>query len=366
MANLFLSHPGDRPRTRKYPAGFWVALFAGSFGLHLLTVLSLPLWFRGSTPSASAPLPLEIVELESVTGGESAAPTVYENPLAAEPDLAQIPDFAAPNPGSPDPIENPLAQSTPSATQEPLPNPLAATSPDIDSLAPASTPQPSYSDPRQPLPARPSPSEPPQPFPDPQPTPLEQGSPLPDPGSVPNPPPEAVPGDDGSGVGRDSDPIINNPVPPLSNPGELGREGAPPIAGDDGLQEIGVGNEPQPVQLQAQIIELTTAENIQDIPGNNAEPLTDLRTLTADPTDPTSCIVPPNSIASFGQVVSFRLWIDSNGQVQEVFAADGSDNPDYLELARCIVQGWQFAPAMTDGMPHDSDNLVLSIAIESR
>jgi hypothetical protein len=76
------------------------------------------------------------------------------------------------------------------------------------------------------------------------------------------------------------------------------------------------------------------------------------------------CDVTPDVQNNLGELVSFRVLIDRQGQVMSVAAVDEyAVSEAYLELAQCILQTWDFAPAQTEGQPVASDALIVELDI---
>lgn len=60
------------------------------------------------------------------------------------------------------------------------------------------------------------------------------------------------------------------------------------------------------------------------------------------------CVLHPEALHSFGQSVVLQIEVDAAGQVvTPVQVANSSQNDRYDQLAQCVVQEWQFKPAMT-------------------
>jgi len=340
VVNVPLSKQLLRAREQKRPAGFWLGLFAGSLGLHLAMVFSIPYWFQTSESADQAPLPIDIVELSNADlGSGTTAPNAAASdepsaiPFTIPSNISQPPDFAAlPDLAQPPPVSEPPA---------PLPEPVQ------DTVPPPVQPEPipPYT------PPEPQQQQPPQPS---QPIPGEVDLPSP---SIP-PTTSPFPGDTASG-GEEradgSDAAGEGTIPP----GETTN---------DTLPDFGINPGGAAVQVSANLtgIESLPPEELQDIPEVNAQPLEQGRTFTSDPMDPQSCVVPPDSVRAFGESISLRLVIDNNGRVTDAIPQPPSWNQGYTELARCAVQNWQFSPATRDSIPIYSDNLIVTVVLQGQ
>ena len=340
VANVPFSKQLLRAREQKRPAGFWLGLFAGSLGLHLAMVFSMPYWLQPSESEAQAPLPVDIVDLSSAElGGGTADPnaTVSDEasaiPFSAPPDSSQPPAFAVPpDVAQPSPVSAPPAP-LPEPVQDPVPAPV----------------QP------EPIPPQDSP-EPPPPQP-PQPSPPIQGE-----VNLPSPtlPPAASP------FPRD---LASGGEESAEGSSETGEDTLPPGGTtNDALPDFGINSGATAVQVSANLTDVASLppEELQDIPEVNAQPLEQGRTFTADPMDPQSCVVPPDSVAAFGEPISLRVVIDNDGRVVDAIPQPPSWNQGYTELARCAIQNWQFSPATRDSIPIYSDNLIVTVILQGQ
>ena len=358
FAGVSIASRDGRTWERKNPSIFWMLLLLGSVGLHAGSLLLMPFWWRSRQPQSQAanPLPIEVVELAEQPGigtaaspvapvapvvPEAVAPTVEPNPQPqfTQPNVAPLPPQA---PTNPQPFATPIPQS------EPIPNPA----PPITSPPNAGLP------PQSPPPQSPPPPQPPT-----------NGTPLPDPVAPPaaSPPPQTpdLPPSTDPGV----DPNVGDPLAG-ADPGaggDSGNQSRNPAGDGDNLGGVGVPGESTPTQFTAELQEVSPLppEQLQDIPEVYPEPLERAQTVVADPLDARYCQVLPESVEAFGEAVTLRLIIESDGTVQNTIVQSSSGSPDYDELARCIVQNyWTFQPATTEGIPVASDSLTATIVLQ--
>jgi len=355
---------------------FWLGLFAGSLGLHLGTMWLLPAWWRAVSPEpvSSTPLPIELVDVAEVSGGAVDAAGTSGEPLTPAEGSTAVPSAAAsaPPPTTVAPTVPEISAVPPATFPDPA---IAQPNPTFSDTAPiAPQPPAEFSDPTpwaappqdvQPSPVLPSPEPQPSPVfppqnPQPNPTlpptfptgaepPYVIGRPLPDP--VEPPDPSAV--DEQAGLPQ----------------GDGTTETVPEGTGlpTEGLPEYETNPQPQPSRGIAQLTAGTPGGDggaTTDIPEVAPQPQETSLNFTSDPTAPTGCVISPESVASFGETVSFQLVIDASGQVVEAYDNTVSGNPAYNELTRCLVRQWRFAPATTGGIPQQS-NLPVTLSVQS-
>jgi len=352
----------ERFRHQK-PRRFWLGLFAGSLGLHLGTALLAPTWWRSLSPqsSAPAPLPIELVDVSEIGGvtvddagaiGDPAmtgeAPVADTQPYSVPPSDVVEEQAIAPQPAPVNPVPaNPVPVNPDPVAPvpvEPAPQPPVE-NPNPFNPSPPQATQPSQEQPVVPQPQPPIPGSPPvQP-------PNDTGAP----GDVTQPPEGTLPPGSFPETGLPSGGSE-------SGTGELPGSGL----GEDSLPEFGIGQDVQPVQLRVDILssESIPMESTVDAPQIPAQLVEASKTITADPTNPNSCVVPPDSVASFGAIASLLLVVNDGGQVVDAFNQGTGANPAYVELAQCLVRNFTYQPATSEGIPR-ADNQVVSLTIQS-
>ncbi|MBD2157192.1 hypothetical protein H6G02_22315 [Leptolyngbya sp. FACHB-16] len=339
------------------PKRFWLGLFAGSMGLHLAALWLAPVWWRSLSPQSTGtgtePTPIELVDASQLGGVALNDATTPADPALAGASAAGAPAATAPAAAP---------QPSPTVAPQPVPQPLTPQpNPVFTDTTPAS-PQPpaDFSDvpdpsplPQEPLPTQDPATEQPQPNQDLPSSPPEtgppvvSGNPLPSPGPVPNPSDSA----EGAGLPGENDSVTSG-----------GAEGT-----SDGLPDVGT---PQQVSPSRGLASLTPGSALPldataDIPEVPAQPVQTSLDFTSDPTDPNSCVITPESQVSFGEQISLRLVIDTDGRVIDAFEEGASPNPVYTDLARCLVlRNWTFTPATTSGIPQQS-NLLVTLSIQA-
>ncbi|MGF1536367.1 MAG: hypothetical protein ACFB4J_07785 [Elainellaceae cyanobacterium] len=107
-------------------------------------------------------------------------------------------------------------------------------------------------------------------------------------------------------------------------------------------------------------------------------PLENPRTFEADP-QTSVCIPDPESVRRLGDTVSLQVTVDSLGQVVPIalvdpdrLSAEGEPilipveaGQSYEALAICVLQEWDFEPAIADGVPVPSSPLIVSVQISA-
>lgn len=349
----------------KDPQRLWPSVIGGSVALHIAVLLAMPLLLRVAGVRAEVatqpPVPVELIDINTLTPSAASGASFDTPSTSAEAPSAVTPPIAEPLATLPPAAQTPIALEQPidpSFDFEPVPVPPATVAP-----TPTPTPTPLVSSP--PLGSTPDPQLPilpPDAFepvpPNPLPVPPETiaGSPIPSPEMT-------IPGtNDQPGA----------PMPPdaSTTPGDVGsasgQTGNPASEDDSTLPEIAINSEPVPTSLRAQVVEVTLvplSENPTDIPEQAAQPAP-FHEFIADPTNPASCLIPPESVGYFGQPVSLRVQVDTEGRVVATYPREPSPHPAYMELAQCLVRSWPFTPASTEGVTVYSDNVIVTLVIE--
>ena len=379
-ASDFSPFPLPAQRRHQDPAGLWPRVWSGSVVLHLLLLL--------------AALPSLRTVAERARGGVAATPIELVDAGAIAPDTTLDPATVPTRPATAAPAEVPAPPPAPPPTPSPAPAPPApaAIPPAVFAPAPAppetplpprpiaSPPSPSPTPAPPPLPPSPVPVRP-SPFVPPEPPPVLGRSPLPIPVPFPNVPDVGQPDEftespfppPSTNPTGDSDPIQNpgdtaaNPVPGSGAPGiDTPANGPDSGAGDD-LGEVVIGRQPTPTNLTLSVVNVRylSPQETADIPKDNAELLTSSIIVVADPTQPNSCPLFPESAGGFGAPVTLRLTIEADGRVSNAEPQSPvPGNSVYIDLVQCLAQtGLQFRPAQDSGIPRPSDNTLVEVTV---
>ena len=373
------------------PPWLWLKLVGGSLIIHfILLSIALPLTVRMSASQAQGNAVASVDLVELPTEDTTSAPAEFGTPVPAAveaPTTAPVaPENVSSNQTDVIPGDIALASEMPSQpTQQPAePTPIANSEPPPALPQTAPAPTPAIASPSQSTPlVSPSsnPVEPPPAVPE---SPLMQGivdqpefsrteiSENPRPGeSLTTSPaePTAAPGPDGAtGQSEEPEPTPTEPpfspieVPVPQDPGRLDI----PESNPEGLGETEVEESPVPTRLIARISHQPIAQQDSNDVGMGdqpARPIQDRETFVSDPTV-SACTVNPAVMTSLGTAVGLRVATDASGAVIEAIVQQSSQNPAYDELAACLVNNWQFEPAMYQGQPVDNDQLLVYITIE--
>lgn len=317
------------------PPAFWVMVIAISVVLHLIALVSLRLFaLRATVTPAPAPIALEFVDPATI----ARAPAVTQ---PSTPTQAPQTATAQPNSTTADPSSIPAVA--------PTPDPGLVSPPPVQRSAPAPVPTPPVQSPPRSSP-QPTPSAPARnrPLP-PEPT-QEQTVPPAEP-PPPSSPDSANPatGDRTTEPPQTSDNRLppptggaNPPLPP--NGGETGNE--------DGLPSVDVSERRQQgAGVAVTIMQVKSANDGKDVTDAGeraiARPITDSRTF-AD-------MVYPSQIGlNLGETVTLLVLVDKQGNPTPQSVLQGGRTAEYNELAKQLLQQFQFQPAQQEGQNVDT------------
>lgn len=133
------------------------------------------------------------------------------------------------------------------------------------------------------------------------------------------------------------------------------------------MGEVVVGRQPTPTNLTLSVVNVRhlSPQETADIPKENAELLTSSISVIADPTQPNSCPLFPDSVAGFGAPVTLRLTVEADGRVSRAEVQQPAPtNYAYTDLVQCLAQtGLQFRPALDSGIERPSDNTLVEVTV---
>jgi len=297
----------DRP-THQDPPGLWWILAILSGGSHLLLLLLLPV----ATVRLAMPAGGGMPDWLPVTLQETAVPT--PPPLATIP-VEPTPEESDPAPSAPmaiannEPIAPPQPNPNPQATPQPRPNPN-----------PQATPQP-----------RPNPN--PQAMPQPRPNPNPQATPQPNPQATPQPNPNPQP----------------NPTPqPRPNPQATPQPNPNPPATGEFVAILANPTIPNFTDAYGQTVQ-------RDIPDQLATVRTAQKRLAI-----AQYLIPLGVSLQDQTILEAVVIIDATGK-PEVLAEQtrvlaGPLTPAQAgQLAKRIIETWEFNPTIDGGQPKDFD-----------
>ncbi|WP_205369577.1 hypothetical protein [Thermoleptolyngbya sp. PKUAC-SCTB121] len=386
-ASNFSPFPVPVQRRHRDPSGLWSRVCSGSVVLHILLLLAVLPSLKTAVERSrggGAATPIELIDVGAIAPDTTPDPaTVPASPVAPAPaEVSAPPPAATPAPPPlpvaplPAPAAIPPAVLAPVPVETPPPSPIApppVVSPPtpIPTPAPIPTPTPPPQPP-SPAPVQPSPFVPPEPPPVLGREPLPPPRPFPDAGSPSEStePPFPTPGQTPIGGGNP----VNNPGDVAANPAP--GSGAPSIdtpasgpdsgTGDD-LGEVVIGRQPTPTSLTLSVaaVRYLSPQDTADIPEDNAELLTSRISVLADPTQPNSCPLFPDSVVGFGAPVTLRLAVEADGRVSRAEVQQPAPtNYAYTELVQCLAQtGLQFRPALDSGIARPSDNTLVEVTV---
>jgi hypothetical protein len=158
-----------------------------------------------------------------------------------------------------------------------------------------------------------------------------------------------------------------NPAPDSGAPGIDTPAAGPDAGSGDDLGEVVIGRQPTPTNLTLSVVNVRhlSPQETADIPEENAELLTSSISVVADPTQPNSCPLFPDSVGGFGAPVTLRLSVEADGRVSNAEPQPPlPSNYVYTELVRCLAQqGLQFRPALDSGVERPSDNTLVEVTV---
>lgn len=349
--------------------------------IQLIDAASLPAEPAASSPQAQA----TAVDAEigkAAIAKPAPAPAVPQTVILPE-QPAKAPASDAIAKSSPQTQERPITAPAPPPILSPFPK-----APEPDSNLNPNSPLPSQG---QPIPAAPT-------APAPAPSPAAAPSPVDPPAAAsPTVNPSTVPlGEDLTSEGelieaeQAPSPLPSlspsDPVPPL--PLQTNPTPAPAPTQPERLPDVpttydtsqGFNPEPNlpvnpiPVQPEAAPSEVVASVNAtptpitdtsRDILDTYATPRQSQETFLLSDAQSTCSLGDPAAWQMMGRPVSAQIVVDASGQAEVIPGTQqGTGNVDYDQFAICLVeQHWQFEPAMMDGQPVWSDNLVVEVTL---
>lgn len=341
------------------PLWLWFALMMGSAAIHAaLAIVALPLLYQlsGSEIQPIASVPIELMDLpaESAKPVEASAQTESKSALAS---------IAA------SPSQSPSGQNTPAPSQ-PAPEPAAVVTPSQmpQSLAPVATvdslrvsPLPRANSQGAAPPAQPESAESAER--------TETGTvpgtgarslPQPTPTETPPIPPTVTPPTETPGFATIP---IEVPTPDVSETLPI----PPSPASPSPVAQVEVNRENAPVNLTVSLdFERISVAEAGDNPDQLAAPEGGVASQEISTLDEFACagVLKPEILQSLGVKVALQISTDISGQVIQIAAQVPSRNVAYNELARCLVQHWDFVPAEEAGEPVPSNALRVWVTID--
>lgn len=337
-------------RQHRDPLGLWIVLAGLSISLHLAGLWAVREWGH-SVPEASEgsqPIPIAMVELDT----EAIAPTDSPDPTLQTEAATQAPERAI-------------------APTRPTPNPPAPSTDRVPSSPPSSiSPAPSSSSPSEA-----SPTPPPDSPADESPT-AQPSSPPSSESSTPQttPPAERPQVDDGLDMPE---------LPPIPNVSETERNPGATSASESNLPSIAVNPNPSPAQFSVKIeaapTPLAAVDTAEPSVDSLPQPIPAEKTITLDPVQ-WVCTMTPDSESELGTPVAIRVGVDAAGRVSQAqlgwvdsssanrSGATFSEIPpeaatEYQVFAQCLIEQWDFAPAMRDGLEVASNQLLVYVTV---
>ncbi|HEY9818146.1 MAG TPA: hypothetical protein V6D20_20430 [Candidatus Obscuribacterales bacterium] len=319
---------------------FWLGISLVSLGVHGLCFIYLLPWITsmGASQPAVTLTPVEVVEWSDQPPSDRSAER------SPRPDPVPATDSAATDPATTDPAttnptdipivrsDRPRQDSPPVATERPAPVAPETPSPELpDGQDEERTPPPEES------------TEPEEPEVEPEVSEMEPDvesevetpEPLPDVPDVPDP------GQPDLSEEATEDPDLTT-LP-------VGRD---PITQVYGVQMMRAEVEPRSID--------GTLRDLYDQPPQLRQYSDQFRD---DPTT-TSCRMTPDARQNLGEPVRFRVELDRQGQVVSLRSLTQTPlNPDYINLADCLVRTWEFTPAQMEGQPVANSDLVVELAV---
>ncbi len=131
------------------------------------------------------------------------------------------------------------------------------------------------------------------------------------------------------------------------------------------LPEVEAEAEPVPASLMAtlRVSSLPASANPTDIPDELAAPRQESEPISAGAIGSTCPALEPEIVQYLGQPIEFRIAVDDQGQVIYTEVSQSSQSDAYDQLGACLVEQWQFYPAVTDEQPVFS-NLIVVLQID--
>lgn len=336
---------------RSKPVGFWLSLAGGSIAVHILLIHVVQAESFQQSRLLPTPTPIELVELPAAPPalgpsqlGQKAAPAGQSKGKASQP-ASRIKSSAVNrsvlHPASKElPLQRPDLQAS-SAPASPQPTPRRQIAAQI--TAAVSEPEP--------VPNNPEAETEPQTGIQPQAPQIETEQievPIPD---ISNMPSTATTSDDA--IGDTFDQVLENDSESISEerPEPVSEEPVPETA-----------NQAVPALLTASLTTdaAPSEPTSEPLPDETAQPKTEVKRISRR----SPCRVTPEVVKFLGKTVALQVATDETGQVVDTVTQESSDNLAYDRLAVCLVENWEFKPAIAQGQAVANDGLVVRITIE--
>ncbi len=332
---------------RQHSPQFWLGVGLVSLGVHGLGFAYLLPWMTSMGASQQATLtPVEVIEWsEQPTSDRSAERSPRSDPAAPTDPAAADPVVT--DPAVTDPADVPILRSDrprqdspPEATDRPAPVTPDDPPPEV----------PDEQDQQDQQEDTPPPDESTEP---------DEVEPEVEPETEPEVEPEVE-----SEVGT---PESLPDVPDVPDPGQpnLGNE---ETAEDPDLPALPIGQDPinqvYGVRMMRADVEPRSLDGtLRDIYDQPPQ-LRDYSDQFRDDPTTTSCRMTPEARQNLGEPVRFRVELDRQGQVVSLRSLTQTPlNPDYINLADCLVREWEFTPAQMEGQPVANSDLVVELAV---
>jgi hypothetical protein len=312
---------------------------AGSLVMHLLLLLGV--WNLdaqiASVSSTSDSVPVELIEIAPESAGSIETTGTATSQPSGDPGSSSL---VSPNTVSPA-IE---AEPAPSTIVEPR---SSLSAPTLTQAPAQPTASAEWSRPPDPV------------------TPI--------PTAAPTPIPEQVSSTDAvNGTSPPLQPAEPDPFAGMENPEPLQPEPQPSLdSGESGelLQDLVVRQQIAPARIVASV---TSAQpGIQDIQDQPAQPKFDTSpVITLDPTEYGCAVLDAEGFRYLGQAVEFQVVIATVSPELGVISApptlrSGSGSETYDQVAACLLQEWEFYPAVTAGESPELSELIVRVRIDA-
>jgi TonB family protein len=378
----------DLRRARSKSVGFWLSLTGGSIAVHILLIHVVQAESWQQSRLLPTPTPIELVDLPAAPPalepdqlGQKAAPAgqskkanqsasrvesrainrpVLQNPALKE-FLPQRPDLqASAAPTSPQPTpQRQIAAQIAAAVSKPEPVPNSESVPNLEPVpnSGAET-EPQTGIPQTGIQPQKSQIEP-QIEPELETEQIEV--PIPDISNIPS---TSTTSDDAKGDA--SDQVFENDPESISE--EIPEESSEPVSEEPALEEsISEESVPEttraaiPAQLTASLTtDAAPLETSESLPDQTAQPKTEVKRISRR----SPCRVTPEVVKFLGKTVALQVATDETGQVVDTVTQESSENLAYDRLAVCLVENWEFKPAIAQGQAVANDGLVVRITID--
>jgi TonB family protein len=372
----------------------WVALIGGSIGIHVLVaVLVLPFVGRtSSSQEAIAATPVDFIELPNQSSPElppasssseeaiAPAPSAASNAASSSPPSSNGIGLisAVPSPSPPEPSPEPSVESSPEPSIEPSPEPSVEPSiePPIEpSVEDSPSPEPTLPQEtsNSPVPAEPSAADqsttgsPTAELPEQSaasPTTETTATSLPDQQQAVNSIPQP------STPQPSASPFFTIPIDRAIPDVSETLTPAPESVDPSQLAQVETEQEAEPVRLTALLqVASVPAEELENPPDTIAQPKDTVDGISrysfvADPTT-SACLPNAEAVPSIEAETAVAVQVVTNeqGQVEEAILRQSSENPAYDDLVICLVENWEYQPAIAQGQPVASNALMVWVTV---